>query len=297
VLGGLKKTAAHLAFSPDGKTLVGTDHAGNVRLWDVSTGKELVGLDTGRPGTVAFSADGKRFAAPFQDGAKLGIRLWGLDGGLKGEVPAPPGGAGGPLFTPDGKLLLFGVRGGVMLWDLAANKEIDTLEVKGPFATRCLSADGKRLAGGGLGGELAVWDLPGRKLLWSGDSGSTKRIVSLSFSPDGKRLAAGNGWGDLILCDAESGKCKTCPRPVPEDRGVANFVTFAPDGKTLYTAPNTALGVFAWDVEGESITATVNVPNAISALAVSPDGKLLAVGGLDKKVRVYAAPAAREKDK
>jgi WD40 repeat protein len=53
-----------LAFSPDGKILVGGDQLG-YRLWDVSTGKELMFLPDGFAYTgAAFSPDGKTLAVP-----------------------------------------------------------------------------------------------------------------------------------------------------------------------------------------------------------------------------------------
>jgi WD40 repeat protein len=297
VLEGLKGNAYHLEFSPDGKLVAVSDWAATVRVWDLATGKEVTSVTTGRVGTVAFSPDGQLLAAPFQDGQKLGVRLWDLQGRLKGEIPAPrPGGAARPIFTPDGKLLVFAVDAGVMVWDLAANKEADTLERVPGVSLLGMSPDGKYLAGGGPRGKLAAWDLPNRKLLWSGDSGATKAVESLDFSPDGKLLAVGNGWDDLVVCDVESGKGKTWPRPVEDEGGVSRFVAFAPDGKTLYTAP-ASIDVYAWDVERASVATTLKTTTAITALALSPDGKLLAVAGYDKTVRVYEAPAARKKDK
>ena len=81
-LGGHQTEVAALAFSPDGKTLASGDASGMIKLWDLTTGKELV-LGKGRErentceGTavlcLAFSPDGKTLASSGNDDA---IRLW-----------------------------------------------------------------------------------------------------------------------------------------------------------------------------------------------------------------------------
>lgn len=52
-----------VAFSPDGKTLA-AGHDWDIKLWDVTTGQELVKLQghAGELWTVAFSPDGKTVA-------------------------------------------------------------------------------------------------------------------------------------------------------------------------------------------------------------------------------------------
>ena len=57
-----------LAFTPDGKTLIGPTEAG-VLVWDATTGKELLSLltPTGTAYRVAFSPDGSRLVVQDQD--------------------------------------------------------------------------------------------------------------------------------------------------------------------------------------------------------------------------------------
>ncbi|MGW2324688.1 WD40 repeat domain-containing serine/threonine protein kinase [Streptomyces sp. NPDC001700] len=66
-----------VAFSPDGKTLATGSSVGDVRLWDVATGRRTAILSDYYQGTVehlAFSPDGKTLATP----AKNGVLLWNV---------------------------------------------------------------------------------------------------------------------------------------------------------------------------------------------------------------------------
>ena len=63
------------AFSPDGKRLAAADEHGNVKVWDVSNGLEVLTLRSRAEeiANVVFSPDGTRLAATSSDG---NIKIW-----------------------------------------------------------------------------------------------------------------------------------------------------------------------------------------------------------------------------
>ena len=67
-----------LAFSADGSQLATAGHDGTVRIWDPSSGEQLLALDghDALVSSVAFSPDGSQLASI---GAEGMVRVWALD--------------------------------------------------------------------------------------------------------------------------------------------------------------------------------------------------------------------------
>jgi WD40 repeat protein len=154
-----------LAFSPDGKRLASASHDRTVKVWDSSSGKELLTLagHAGPVHAVAYSPDGKSVATGIDASH---IRLWDATTGAalrtlkkgKGEVLSL-------AFSPDGRRLAAGVREGVVSqWDLESGKKLTTSQQGAlhgwldPIVTRVMySLDGKELVSIG-GGNAKKWD-------------------------------------------------------------------------------------------------------------------------------------------
>src|SRR5262249_2136868 len=121
-----------LTFSPDGKLLasIATMHSASteraLRLWQVSTGKELVHLALGQkdgvhsPGgrSVVFAPDGRILATGGRDGT---VSLWEVaTGALRRRFHGHTAAAGKLAFSADGRTLASASAGTtVLLWDVA----------------------------------------------------------------------------------------------------------------------------------------------------------------------------------
>ncbi|HZY84468.1 MAG TPA: WD40 repeat domain-containing protein, partial [Gemmataceae bacterium] len=108
---------ACLAYSPDGRTLAGADHAGNVLLWDTASAKVRATLKPEggrRVSSLAFSPDGKTLAAavgnrPGRDREPGLIVLWdAATGKQRLTLTGHTNEALSVAFSPDGKLLASG---------------------------------------------------------------------------------------------------------------------------------------------------------------------------------------------
>jgi WD40 repeat protein len=159
------------------------------------------------------------------------------------------GGAYGVCISPDGRLLVSGGAGNsnpgdklIKLWSLPDGALLKTI----PTMFRdslAISPDGRLLVSGCDDNSIKVWSLPDGVLLKS-LSGHSTLGTSLAISPDG-RLLASCGGGD------GSGTGRNFDTAIK--------LWSLPDGALLKTIPG-------------------HPTAAVSSLAISPDGRLLAAG-------------------
>jgi Tol biopolymer transport system component len=295
-----------LAFTPDGKGLASGGYStnskttladGEIKVWDVDTG-ELRKTFKGQPGIVecvAFSRDGKLLASAYQVGGNQ-PRVWDAGTGNRRHVLA--GHARHTtvvVFSPDGKVLASAGtdkegHGEVKLWDLTTGKErklfraVGRLRAEASGTRLCLafSPDGKTLALGGIATPFVrvvkLWDVATgkeRELLPSG----FHAVHALAFSPDGKLLAMLQD-GKVKVWELASGKqlWRT------NDGGISRLA-FAPDGKSVLVSVK---GKVLWrDVATGKPVGQLRVKHNLICFALAKDGKHLATGGGDGKVRLW----------
>ncbi len=112
------------------------------------------------------------------------------------------------------------------------------------------------------------------------------RVSAVCWSPDGRALVTGGEDGALRLRDAASGDERwVVPRAHPDQ--VATLC-FSPDGTRLASAGAGPARV--WDSRsGERLLELKGPAGHTRAVSWSPDGSLLATGGDDGQVRLWAA--------
>lgn len=276
-----------MAFSPDGDALAIGDEDGSVRLWDLREREERSPLaeDIGLVLSVSFAPDGAVLAAGTEDGT---LRL--LNAGSESE-PAQVGSGGDVLsaaFSGDGALLAAGdVDGLIRMWDTrTGDPRHSFVGHAGEVQTVAVSPDGVLLVGGGAGGSMWLWDVRTGSELGSlrADVGT---IQSVAFSPDGTLLAVAGSAGSVCLCDIPAGQ--QLGALLASHDGPVYTVAFSPDGTMLATGGGHDGTVRLWDVRtGEQHGWPRRI--AVSALAFSHDGSVLAGVGADGSVRLWEAP-------
>lgn len=198
-----------IAFSLDGKLLAWSLPNGTVKLWEVSTNRELhtfVGHIFGVI-SLAFSPDGKLLASGSLDDT---VRIWEVSGGSEQHTFTHVWDVICIAFSPDGKLLAVGSEQTVTLLEIGTGHELYALHHTRPVHSVAFSPDGKLLASGSGGVQttpdnlVKLWDVTnGRELLAL--TGHTSWVHSVAFSPDGKLLVAGS-WERIIVWEMPGGE-------------------------------------------------------------------------------------------
>jgi WD40 repeat protein/serine/threonine protein kinase len=259
-----------MAFMPDGKLLTsGTDRppegmrdskeaTGQVKLWDPRTGKPLDFQLGGLPRKlerVAVSRDGSHLAAVCGDRA---IRVWNLNSGQQFTLEGPLNHlAIGARFSPDGKRLV------------SMHFPTDNDYSKNTFA-------------------IWIWNLSARKAEVTLDR--IPFVLGADFSPDGKQLVMCLSYQSIVkVVNATTGEeayqCKY-------GDGYVMRAVFSPDGKRLFGCGERGLRV--WDTATRETLAVWPAATSVGvSLAFSPDGKHLALGGVEGAVDLRDSATGR----
>jgi WD40 repeat protein len=192
-------------------------------------------------------------------------------------------------FSPDGKLLATASgtpgRRTAQVWDAATGAELWAIDSPVNVFNVAFSPDGKTLATGNFDGRVELWEVAtGTKKL--SIAATTSSIVALAFAPDGKSVICVGMTGVVKRCDlatAEATTVGTAARP--------GVVMISRDAKKLAIAEADAGGkggeTIVYDLKAASLEPILHLPGYRSALAFSPDGKLLAAADSTAAVELW----------
>lgn len=298
-----------VALSPDGKSVVSGPE---VTVWDVQTGKPRSRLSRNKleAYSLVYSDDGRIIAGACGES----IHLWNA---ATGDELTMPGGHAKRIWSIDyfadgARLASASGDGSVCVWDLASAREVLRVvppPVAGqyPGCTCSVSPTGKVLATTANNG-AQLWDANAGKEIRSLPTDPDEYVQRVAFSPDGKLLAVGsaNTVTPVRLWDTLQGKwvreLEIHGAKAEKGGEGVNGLVFSPDGKRLAAGcPDGSICL--WDLHGSSkpdfldhASPPAGGTPAVTAIAMSPDGRMLATatGYNSQSVRLWDIERRKE---
>ena len=239
------------AISPDSRTIAVGSRTGQMSFIDASTGdaRRGTGSQSSPVTSVNYSPEGRAVASTGSDNKVI---VWDPQAARSAEVlTAPAERVEGVAFSPDASTLYTSSLGGVLLeWDLTGNRTFGRRVTFGARSPCC---------------------------------GAVSPIAPpLALSPDGTMFATRVGRSSIGVFSTRTLQ-RQASFAIGPGRATVTALAWSPTRPELAVAGDSGL-VQLWRVDGAprlerslaGLHATLGAPEAIQALAFSPDGRLLA---------------------
>jgi WD40 repeat protein len=290
-----------VAFTPDGAVLAAA--GGNiddfaVHIWEASRGQSLGTLDghTGIIWGVAFSPDGQMLASVSSDKT---AKIWDWRKRSLLKSLDFPGEVSSVSFSPDGQALAVGgvdepqnqiQNAAVWTFSVDSWKPVRKFSEYLNVTAMAYSPDGRWLLGGGTSRNVQVWQASDGASLFTFNH--AHQVSKAAISPDSSSVATATcettinticTEGGVWLWDLRTGRLIQKLKGFPD---VVESVAFSVDGSSLIAASRDGtLRVYATSDDQPRFEAASE--GGIEALALSPDGGLLATGGGNGEVQLW----------
>ncbi|MBN4003900.1 NACHT domain-containing protein [Nostoc sp. LPT] len=271
-----------VTFSPDGNLLATGDSNGFVRLWEATSGNEILTFKghTDWVRSITFSPEGKTFASGSDD---MTIRLWNISTGECLQIFQEFNYS--VAFSPNGRIVATsGVNQTIKLWDVITGECLKTLKGHTSWIwSVAFSPDGNVLASSGDDRTIRLWDIQRGKCFKVLEA-HEKKIYSVTFSPDGKTLASSCDDTTVKIWNLQTGECVNTCRG--HTQGVFS-VAFSPNSDMLISG-SIDQTVKLWKVStGQCLKTFYGHTDVVRSVSFNADSQQIASVSHDQTVRLW----------
>jgi len=300
-----------MVLSSDAKTVLARCPDNVLRTYDLAEGKEVQKFGTPganrlpnqekffnllySPGSFGFSADGKSVIAIGYEVERvkriqnLVLKVWEAGTGKELDPQKGPDGQNARVnfgsIAPDGKtaaFFKFGQPPTLILWDLAAGKELRKVETGANMYPNMMNFSGnsKSLALRTQDDSIRVYDVAsGKETQHVAGSSSQFGPASsnLAFSADGSLLVTGTNGNTVRQFDVANGKELT---QSSGHHGSVVALAASADGKTVVTRGGNN-SIHVWDAATGKEAKRFTLPAGTNQIAFSADGSMMAIASQD----------------
>lgn len=271
-------------FSPDGRYLVIASTQNAIQFLDVATWQVVKELEGHTRGTyqVDFSPDGALLVSASDDGT---LRLWNVETGASIKTIRGYEENVAVDLSPDGAWIVFsGLQEGVQVWAVAPTTAVHTVApapTPAPLRPVISAANVAQLE------QVAAFDMSGsfvNTILFTRGDDPSDDPWMITGDRNGKGLLWRYKTGmRLPVFPAQS----TFAADEADDVWFWGTLTASPEGRFIIQAYGEDGAVTLYDRSGGQASLALTYGARVYAVTLSPDGKLLAVGGLKNNVLIF----------
>ena len=313
-------------FRPDGGALAVSCLGSSISLWEIGREIKLLcppqPISSGYVAPLAFNRSGRLLASCWTEKGLASVRYWDTKNGqlidrriTLGDQPAYA-----LAYSPDGRFLVTAERGGILrCWDALTDRPIPFPSIRIPDGSN-VSFHGRgagllvvpdQLLARSVGaverpGRARLFALPeGLDLSYATESGldnseilfsdrRAKANTSVAIGPNGERLIAA-GWSAARILDLDKGL--PVAEPIRNRWQASGPVAISRDGSIVAAVSNnvapqrpstTDCQVEVYEVaSGRRRCPPLHPFNSVLALAISPDGQIIATGDFSNLLQLW----------